>query len=65
MAGVLLNIEYNHNGMDTLGYTFLNQSVAIAEHIGLFDPRVQQRIENQKLRECWEYSSWALFSWAT
>ncbi|KAK0653068.1 hypothetical protein B0T16DRAFT_323245 [Cercophora newfieldiana] len=65
MAGILLNTEYNHNGMDSLGYTFLEQSLAMADHIGLFDPEVHRKIEDKRTRDLWEFCSWGLFVWST
>ncbi|KAK0618837.1 hypothetical protein B0T14DRAFT_518107 [Immersiella caudata] len=65
MGGVLLNIEYNHNGMDSLGYHFMVQSVVICEHLGVFKPEVQQKFQSAKQRTMWEFFSWSLFSWST
>jgi len=65
MAGLLLNIEFNHNGLDMLGNDFISQATTMAQHFGLFDLEVQKKIEDKKLRDVWEYFSWSLFSWLT
>lgn len=65
MAGILLNAEYNHNGMDSLGHTFLGQALVMADHIGLFKPEVHHNIEDKRVRELWEFCSWGLFVWST
>jgi hypothetical protein len=60
-AGLLLNLVYNVNGHDKIGWTFTLRAVAIAHELALFHPSPD--IKNKRLREGRDFTAWAIFSW--
>lgn len=62
-SAALLNIEYNHNGMDKVGYASLKQAITMARDLGIFDADVQAQIRSKQMRKAREFFAWALFSW--
>ena len=60
---MLLNIEYNHNSMDKIGLTFLQQAVAMAKKLGVFHAKGQEDIKSRKMRAARDAFAWGLYSW--
>ncbi|KAK3358721.1 hypothetical protein B0T25DRAFT_599547, partial [Lasiosphaeria hispida] len=62
-TAVLLNLEYNHNGQDDVGYVFLQQAVGMANTLGLYKPDPHGSTQSKRMKNAREFFAWGLFSW--
>ena len=62
-SGVLLCVEYNHNGMDKIGSSFLENVVNMASDLGIFDLETHNKIQCKKMRDACGYFAWGLYNW--
>lgn len=62
-SAVMLNVEYNHNGVDKVGYAFLIQAVTMAHDLGIYSVEAQAQIKSKRTRKAREFFAWALFNW--
>ncbi|KEQ68599.1 hypothetical protein M436DRAFT_58083, partial [Aureobasidium namibiae CBS 147.97] len=61
-AGIILNGISNLSGLDQIGQTYLKQTIALANRLGLFLDR-PIKTSSEKSRQCMIYTAWALFCW--
>lgn len=62
-AAIVLNIVVNLNGLDRIGRSYLEQALAMAQELRLFEE--SQHPEEEQMRKARTVTSWALFSWQT
>ena len=68
-AGLVLNLIYNINGLDKIGWTFTIQAVVMARDLHLFDlptgveGKKRAQVRTKKMQDAHNFTAWTIFSW--
>ena len=60
-AALVLNVVYNMNGADKLGYLYTEQAIVMANNLQLFSAR--PRHMSDSMQNARGFTAWALFLW--
>ncbi|KAK5651249.1 hypothetical protein OQA88_12657 [Cercophora sp. LCS_1] len=60
-ARLVMSLACNINAEDKIGWSYLVQTIAMADAMKLFDPPPAPA--GKKMRVMWEYTGWAAFCW--